>query len=239
MDTEMQEIQKDSLKILLKGKWKQKLLFIIWFLVVFFVALIIFPSLLIIDEEGVGIPLGVLFLPFTICWVGLIVAVAFIFYLAVRVRKEIVEDLCKDADHKFVPKVRGRKFSHPKFWPLSHFLSKALFYKCLFVIFSYPGILCKTTIDEDLSYIVTVLICWLPIGLLLCAKQSVEIVKNIRKKSKNSKTFRPVFTRIVEESLTDEIDFTSIQALKDTHKDGNIDPPITDPRRIYYKNTRY
>lgn len=66
MDTEMQEIQKDSLKILLRGKWKQKLLIIIWFLCFFFMACIIFPILLIIDEQGVDIPLSVLFLPFTI-----------------------------------------------------------------------------------------------------------------------------------------------------------------------------
>jgi hypothetical protein len=66
MDTEMQEIQKDALKILLKGKWKQKLLIIIWFLCFLFMALIVFPTLLIIDEEGVDIPLPVLFLPFTI-----------------------------------------------------------------------------------------------------------------------------------------------------------------------------
>lgn len=93
IDLEMQKLQSDALKYLLKGKWKQKLLIIIWFLFFLFMALIVFPICLIMDESGVDLPLSVIFLPFTISWLLLIVATGSLFYMADKVRTEILEEL--------------------------------------------------------------------------------------------------------------------------------------------------
>ena len=73
IDTEMKALHKDALKIMLAGKWNQKLLIIFWFLFFLAMGLIAFPVLLILNEEGVEIPLSVIFLPFTICWLALMI----------------------------------------------------------------------------------------------------------------------------------------------------------------------
>ncbi len=129
IDQEIKHLHKDALRVLLNGKWKQKLCIIVWFLFFLFMALIVFPVLLILDEELFHIPLSVLFLPFTLSWVLLIAATIYLFQIAKGVRKRIKEEICTELRYKYLPKVRGRKFHHPVFWPFSLYLSKALFLK--------------------------------------------------------------------------------------------------------------
>lgn len=84
-----------------------------------------------------------------------------------------------------------------------------------------------------------VLICWVPIGLLLTIKQGMEMFNNIKKKHQTARSLRPVFRKVVEDSLKSGINFSYIKSLKDKSENGDIDPPITNPREIYYKDTRY
>jgi hypothetical protein len=74
IDANLKPLHKEAMNELLRGKWQQKGLIIIWFLFFFSMALVLFPILLILDEEGVDIPTPVLFLPLTISWIALIVA---------------------------------------------------------------------------------------------------------------------------------------------------------------------
>lgn len=137
IDTEMKPLQKDALKFMLDGKWSQKLVIIIWFLGFFAMALIAFPLLLIMDEEVIDIPTSVIFLPFTLCWIALMVCTGLNFYIARRTKKKLLEKVCNFPDYRDIPKVRGRKFEHPVFWSYSRYISKALIFKCLFVIGCY------------------------------------------------------------------------------------------------------
>ena len=69
IDLKMKPLQKKAMSTLLKGKWKQKLVIIIWFLFFFFMAFIIFPVLLILDEEGLDIPTALIFMPLSLSWI--------------------------------------------------------------------------------------------------------------------------------------------------------------------------
>lgn len=66
IDFLLKQLHKEAMNELLRCKWNQKALMIIWFLFFFAMALVIFPILLILNEEGLSIPIQVLFLPFTV-----------------------------------------------------------------------------------------------------------------------------------------------------------------------------
>ena len=238
IDTEMKALHKDALKIMLAGKWNQKLLIIFWFLFFLAMGLIAFPVLLILNEEGVEIPLSVIFLPFTICWLALMICWMILFLISSRTRQKVIYGLCDIKEYKDIPEVRGRKFKHPKFWDSQHYLSKALFYQCLFLIWSYLGIFCKTSIYQDMDYLVMVLISWIPISATIFIKQIAEIYRNMNKKKQSSKFLRPLLRLIVGDTLTTEIDFTSLKKVKDQMENSDSLLAIGNPREVKYKPTK-
>ena len=239
IDLKMKPLQKKAMSTLLKGKWKQKLVIIIWFLFFFFMAFIIFPVLLILDEEGLDIPTALIFMPLSLSWIWLIIATLSLLYISSKVKKSIVNNLWEENSFKDLKKVKGRKFQHPKFWPFSHYLSKALFNQWLFLILLYLGIFVKTTIVEDIDYLTMVLISWIPTGGVIFFKQLYNILINIKAKHSNSKRIRPVLRKAVEDSWSGEVDFTSLRKIKQKHDNESITPPSFDPRDIRYKNVRY
>jgi len=208
------------------------------FILFVFMALIVFPILLILNEEKYNIPLSLLFLPLTLSWILLIAATGLLFIIAKRVKNEIVVRLCQDEKYNYLPKVKGRKFKHPVFWQFHYFLSKALFFKCLFLILIYPGIFIKTTINSEMTYLNMALISWIPTGGVICIKQIYDIFLNIKQKHLNSLRIRQKLKKAVEESLSGEIDFSSIKKMNEKSEKGNIDPPLTNPRDIKYKDVK-
>ena len=99
IDTIMKPLQKEALKFMLDGKWNQKLIIIIWFLCFLAMALIAFPLLLIMDEEGIDIPTAVIFLPFTLCWLALMACTGVNFYIANKTKKKLLEKVCNFPDY--------------------------------------------------------------------------------------------------------------------------------------------
>ena len=126
IDHMLKPLHKEALAEVLKGKRRQRFWYVIWFLVFLFMALIIFPIMLILHEEGTEMPKSVLFLPFTLSWVSLIVISLSFFLMARKTKRQVLYKICKSDEFSSIPKVRGRKFKHPSHWKFMHYLSKAL-----------------------------------------------------------------------------------------------------------------
>jgi len=90
IDHLLRPLHKEALSELLSGKWRQKIWFFIWFLIFLFMALILFPVLLILNEEGLDIPIPVIFLPFTLCWFALIIVSLSFFYIAYKTKQKVL-----------------------------------------------------------------------------------------------------------------------------------------------------
>jgi hypothetical protein len=238
IDTIMKPLQKEALKFMLDGKWNQKLIIIIWFLGFLSMALIAFPLLLIMDEEGINIPTAIIFLPFTLCWIALMICTSFNLFIANKTKKKLLERIWNFPDYWGIPKVRGRKFEHPVFWSKLRYLSKALMVKCLFLIGCYWGIFAKTTIYDEMSYLTMILISWIPIAIVILIKEMVDISTNMKTKRMNEKKLRPHLRNAVNETITTEIDFDFIKKLQEDMKDEKHNIPIGDPREIKYKEIR-
>ena len=172
------KLHEEALNRLLKGKWQQKISVIIWFLIFLALVLIVFPILLILDEEGFSMPLPVLFLPFTVCWIVLIIITFIWLYISYKTKQNVETKIFTVEEYSKIPMVKGRKFHHPKFWNFSHYLSKALYYTCLMLAWSYFGIFIKVNIYTGMSYLVMVLVSWIPIGLIITFKQTYEMCKS-------------------------------------------------------------
>lgn len=146
IDHLLSPLHKEALAELLRGKRKQRMWFVIWFLIFLFMAFLLFPVLLILDEEGIKIPMPVIFLPFTLWWVWLIAIAISFFHIARKTRQNVLYKICKDDEFSNIPVIRGRKYKHPAMWKYMHYLSKALSVFWYMFIFCYLGIFFKVYI---------------------------------------------------------------------------------------------
>ena len=237
IDSVLKPLDKEALKELLKGKWQQKFWLIIWILIFFAMALVIFPILLILNEEGITIPIPVIFLPFTLWWIGLMIVILCFFLISRKIKQRVQNIIWKYDEFKAIPLIRGRKFVHPALWPYFHYLSKALIFICIFIVFSYLGIFVKSTISNDISFIGTFIISWVPIWLIITFKQIYEMTKSLKQRKFNSQFVTPVLKNAVDDSLCGKIDF---QMLKSSEEDIQDDPKASppNPREIKFLERR-
>ena len=83
-----------------------------------------------------------------------------------------------------------------------------------------------------------VLISWIPISATIFIKQIAEIYRNMNKKKQSSKFLRPLLRLIVGDTLTTEIDFTSLKKVKDQMENSDSLLAIGNPREVKYKPTK-
>ena len=83
-----------------------------------------------------------------------------------------------------------------------------------------------------------VLISWIPISATIFIKQIAEICRNMNKKKQSSKFLRPLLRLTVGDTLTTEIDFTSLKKVKDQMENSDSLLAIGNPREVKYKPTK-
>ena len=145
--------------------------------------------------------------------------------------------MCHYDEFKNIPLIRGRKFVHPKLWTFFHYLSKALFFIWLFIVWSYLGIFVKSTISNSITFIETFIISWAPIWLIITIKQIHEMYKSMKQRRFNSRFVTPVLTEAVEDSLWGKMNF---QLLRSSEENLQEDPKTNapNPREIKFLERR-
>lgn len=89
-----------------------------------------------------------------------------------------------------------------------------------------------------MTYLNTALICWVPIGAIICLKQCYDVYINMKNKTKHARNIRKELTDVVENTIKDEVDFTSIKLLREKSETGTAEPPLTNPRKPMYKDVK-